>query len=541
MSILFWNSRGAGSLEFLRHAKELIRVHIVDILIIAEPRISGVTADKMIGRLRFDAFTKVDAQGFSGVYASPTPSTRELLWNYLFEFQSFDSMPWLLIDDFNQILSGLEKQGGRPKPTARMKPFMEIMTKRNLIDLEAKGCKYTWSNNQHVAALIKKRLDRAICNVAWRQFYSDVWVQNLPKVHSDHCPVLVSMHGSVPHNSAMKPFRFEMAWLAHDTFKELLQMNWLSEDPLHDSLLSFQEVVSKWNKEVFGNIFKKKRRLLARIQGVQKALEVHANSFLYRLEQRLVSDYNEVLFQEELLWFQKSRSNWVQFGDRNTSFFHTTTIVRRHRNRIITLKKGDGSWCSDRKKLKEMVLSFFQHMYMAEPLYTDIDMVCPRSQSSLEEAQLLSLLHIPQNEEIFTTLQSMAPFKAPGPDGFQAGFYQKNWDVVGNSICNFIKNAFITGSFDESLSKVLVVLIPKIEHPEMVSHFKHIILCNVSVKLISKIIVNHIRPLMINLIAPNQCSFIPGRGTTDNIVVVQEAIHTFSKKKRESWKHDLEN
>mgnify|MGYP003361698220 CR=1 FL=1 len=31
-------------------------------------------------------------------------------------------------------------------------------------------------------------------------------------------------------------------------------------------------------------------------------------------------------------------------------------------------------------------------------------------------------------------------------------------------------------------------------------------------------------------IAPTHCSFIPGRGTTDNIVVVQEAIHSFANK-----------
>ena len=34
-----------------------------------------------------------------------------------------------------------------------------------------------------------------------------------------------------------------------------------------------------WNKEVYGNIFKQKRVLLARIRGIQKSLGKHDNPF----------------------------------------------------------------------------------------------------------------------------------------------------------------------------------------------------------------------------------------------------------------------
>ncbi|XVE93717.1 hypothetical protein REPUB_Repub01dG0218300 [Reevesia pubescens] len=156
-------SSEVGSSDFLRHARELIRVHLVNIFIVAEPRISGVGSTKVIRRLRFNGVAKVDAQGFSGggiwvlwkacighvevvelkqqiisltvtdsrgfkwglsvVYASPTPSIRDILWNHLYSFNTFDSLPWLLVGDFNQILSGLEKQWGRPEPFSRMNSF----------------------------------------------------------------------------------------------------------------------------------------------------------------------------------------------------------------------------------------------------------------------------------------------------------------------------------------------------------------------------------------------------------------------------------
>lgn len=124
----------------------------------------------------------------------------------------------------------------------------------------------------------------------------------------------------------------------------------------------------------------------------------------------------------------------------------------------------------------------------------------------------------------------MAPFKAPGPDGFQAGFYHANWEAVKESVCKFVKEAFITGHFDESFSKVLIVLILKVDNWERVSHLCPISLCNVSVKLILKIIMGRLRRYLKDIISPTQSSFIPGRGSTDNIVVVQEAVHSLRRK-----------
>ena len=51
-------------------------------------------------------------------------------------------------------------------------------------------------------------------------------------------------------------------------------------------------------------------------------------------EKQLIEEFNNTLVQEELLWFQKSREQWVKFGDRNTKFFHVQTLVRRKHNKI---------------------------------------------------------------------------------------------------------------------------------------------------------------------------------------------------------------
>ena len=64
-----------------------------------------------------------------------------------------------------------------------------------------------------------------------------------------------------------------------------------------------------------------------------------------------------------------------------------------------------------------------------------------------------------------------------------------------------------------------MLLIPKVEVPVKMSQFRHISLCNVFYKLITKVLVNRLLPILMDLVGPVQNSFIPGRSTTDNAII----------------------
>lgn len=103
----------------------------------------------------------------------------------------------------------------------------------------------------------------------------------------------------------------------------------------------------------------------------------------------------------------------------------------------------------------------------------------------------------------------MNSYKAPSDDGFEPIFFQANWDIIDASVCSFIKTSFQLGFFDIELNITLLCIIPKVEHLERVNQQRCISLCNVMVKLIMKVMVNHIKPFLTNNITPTQSFFIP--------------------------------
>ena len=110
------------------------------------------------------------------------------------------------------------------------------------------------------------------------------------------------------------------------------------------------------------------------------------------------------------------------------------------------------------------------------------------------------------DEEIISAV-NLGPLKTPGPDGIPAAFYQKFWSTVRTDILH-IKAFFHSGFMFKSLNHTFITLIPKIPTPEKVSQFRPIALCNVTYKIISKILVNRLKPFMDSLITLYQNAFI---------------------------------
>ena len=121
-------------------------------------------------------------------------------------------------------------------------------------------------------------------------------IHHLPRVKFDHCPI--QLISDPLERKPSKPFRFKQMWLTDPSFSDLVAQSWHASENLpsaSSSLCSFPrrlaflaKQISVWNKTQFGNLFQRKNRLLARLQGLQVALARNPSPFLYSLEQRLI-------------------------------------------------------------------------------------------------------------------------------------------------------------------------------------------------------------------------------------------------------------
>lgn len=152
-------------------------------------------------------------------------------------------------------------------------------------------------------------------------------------------------------------------WITHPDFPRVVREAWLVNNLLSVAILNFTTKARKWNNELFRNLFARKRRVLARFGGAQKALANSPNEFLIHLEKKLIEEYSSILLQEEEFWALKSRLNAATFGDHNTSYFHVSTIVRRHKNKIRCIKDDRGEWITNEEGVKQHILASFEKLY----------------------------------------------------------------------------------------------------------------------------------------------------------------------------------
>ncbi|CAJ2644330.1 unnamed protein product [Trifolium pratense] len=357
---------GAQSLNFRRALNNFCRKNKVDIVALQEPRCSGSTARKTIKKLGFKNYVMAEARGFSGgiwlmwnrsdiqiqliqnnfhflhvqvsekgmepwlltvIYASPRENERHDTWQLLRHLATSINKPWLVMGDFNEIAYPDEKKGGAPVDVKKCQIFNSWINDCNLLEVTTAGTRFTWRGPKwNGRDRVFKKLDRVLCNVDWRIKYHEGFAKVLPRVQSDHHPIIVSLEGHAT-SSRNRPFRFEAAWNSHVDFKDFLNSNWEKDTNIVQSLHNLTVQLKKWNKDIFGDIFKRKKEILDRLNGIQNSSNYGHSIFLENLEKELQDQLVVTLYQEECFWFQKSRSQWINDGDRNTKYYHSKTIV----------------------------------------------------------------------------------------------------------------------------------------------------------------------------------------------------------------------
>lgn len=188
------------------------------------------------------------------------------------------------------------------------------------------------------------------------------------------------------------------------------------------------------------------------------------------------------------------------------------------------LKGEDGSWIEDRQVLKNLAVSFFSNLFRSDQAAGGdfITGAFPK----LDDGEWAAMEREVTIEETKKSLSRMGSYKAPGPDGYQAIFYKRTWHITGSALHEYVRRVMAGEGIPKATAEASLVLIPKEKYLTSMRGFRPLSLCNVPLKIVSKIIVGRMKDSLRKLISSNQTSFVPGRSGIDNAIVCQELIHS---------------
>lgn len=321
---------------------------------------------------------------------------------------------------------------------------------------------------------------------------------------SDHRPLVTFI--ATEREEPRKCFRFDSRMMPKDGFTETVCRGWkgsgqmqLIATSLAQRLNRCRQHISRWKRQNRSNSEDKIRILRARLDQAVTSATVSQER-----KTEIREELNQAYKDEEIYWKQKSIINWLRSGDRNTSYFHAVTRGKRIKNTIRVIQDDQGIVYRGHKEIATVAVKYFQDLYTSEginhALYTE---VFHDFQRRVTPTMNQNLTRQVTEEEIHRAVFDIGAHKAPGPDGFTAVFYHNYWDEIKDDVMKEITDFFETGRMDDQISHTNICLIPKVYPPTGMKEFRPIALCNVSYKIITKVLVNRLKEHLSSIIFEN--------------------------------------
>ena len=473
-------------------------------------------------------YQSTNAWRFTGFYGSPTVEGKSVAWNILRALRTHHALPWLCVGDFNELLSNGEKWGRRPRPESQMTHFRQVVDDCGFLDLGFLGPSFTWCNNQTGDCRVLERLDRSFATSDWLLRFPNCRVHHMHAVFSDHRPLWMELN---PSARTMRPkrkqFRFEAMWLMDPRCEEQVQQAWMTEPSgspmtrVFEKIKNSKQSLYRWSRDHFGSVRSSIDEKTKQLEHEEAAAPAMQNGLVIKsLRQELYILHAK----EEQMWKQRSRTQWLQHGDRNTRFFHCQATCRQRRNRIQGITDEAGVWQQEDDKIEAGIVSYYKSLFTSfNPVELEevLDGVTRVVSNEMNDQLLCDFTA----SEVEQALFQMGPLKAPGPDGMSPIFYQKFWHIVGSDVTAGVLSCLRDGVLLQKINHTNICLIPKIQNPLSTKDYRPISLCNVVYKIVAKVLANRLKKVLPQVISETQSAFVPGRLISDNILIAFETLH----------------
>ncbi|GJX35824.1 sodium/hydrogen exchanger 6 [Tanacetum coccineum] len=433
----------------------------------------------------------------SFVYADNYYIDHRVLWsNLVGHARLMRNRPWVLLGDFNAALNLEDHSSGGYEPNAAMREFKECVQAMKLADVISTGLHFTWNQKPKGSNGILKKIDRIMGNLQFNDDFPRSFALFQPFRISDHLPCVLqgcAMFRVVKRLKGLK-----------SPFRKLLHNH--------------------------GNLHERVNKIRIELDEAQKVINRDPSSSILREEHaHYLLAFKEAQLDEERFLKQKAKIEWLKAGDSNTAYFHKIMKSKCARNMIEMVSDASNNLYDD-NQVPGAFVNHYNQFLGAEGVTIPLD-DHDLFTRVLDDVKADFMVRDVSNDEVKSVIFSMRDDRAPGLDGFTAAFFKKAWDVVGGDITCVVRDFFSNGKLLKELNHTIISLIPKVITPARINDYQPISCCNVLYKCISKIIANRVKEGLGDIVSINQSAFVPGRRISDNILLTQELMRNYHRRR----------
>ncbi|XP_062114340.1 uncharacterized protein LOC133825405 [Humulus lupulus] len=334
--------------------------------------------------------------------------------------------------DFNAAFYPNDRRGGRCILKKELEDARSWLDLGLVEEMNLLGTFYTWSNNQEGDNRIYSKLDRVFFNEDWLDIFSSVIAAAHWEVSSDHCAVILKQTGIS--NEGFAPFRFYNMWTSHPQFRSTVLTNWNKalrikgcglDQIIGDVARNFEDSKAEFQKARSDLFSDPQNQILASAERV---------SFqIFKQQETIYGSYLR----------QKSKIEWIQFGNENSSYFHAYIKQRKRANRIASNVTEDGRVEDSYPKVISHFINHFKSVLGCPNKATgNVAYAITNLGPVLSIEDQLELIKPFSNKDVKAALFSISSIKSPGPDGFGAGFFKSLWKDIGKEVSKAVLEFF---------------------------------------------------------------------------------------------------
>ncbi|KAF7841177.1 reverse transcriptase [Senna tora] len=349
-------------------------------------------------------------------------SSKNLIHDKLRGLAVRNGASWLCVGDFNDLLYHGEKWGRRPRASRKILSFQNLLNDCDLFDLDEKGLEFTWTNNM------------------LRKSWIGPWVILILRV--------VSPRPKCRLGKRLGRTIVLWWWIFVIKMREEVKDSRDSADQIIKRLKNCSDALTKWSKKVFPN----NRVLIEKLMEQLNQYNVRdLTETIAEKAEEIVKAMEEAWDREEQFWLQRAKVDSLKRGDQNSKFLHASVVQRRRINKVLKLKRSDGSWIEGEDEIVRNFGGFYENLFYSSRVRNFVEAmryvhsVIDDDENRLLCAPITKLELKPRNPsrnglQASKVVRGCDPGGATttGPDGYSGAFFRRALDEVGDKLTEMV-------------------------------------------------------------------------------------------------------